>query len=302
MSNIPIPERIRWLGASESAALFDCSPYCTRFELYHIKAGNIPSPFLDDDERVQAGQFLEPAIAAWASEKWEWSLRNVEEYLVNPNVEQMGASLDFETADGEPTEIKNVDSLVFRDGDYEVEGDTLLDAPVHFLIQIQHQLSCRPEAMRGWLVVCVGGNRLYRLEVARHEGLIAKIETEVEAFWQSVHAGIEPKPNFALDAGTISLLYAHQGDETVDMRGNNEFSMLCHEYKDAHGVEKGGKDRKSAALAEIKTMMGDASTAIADDGFKVTSSLVKESTIHRSAHRRFSITRKEKEEKLHGTK
>lgn len=293
MSNIPISERVQWLGASESAALFDCSPYATRFELYHIKAGNIPSPFLDDDERVQAGQFLEPAIARWAAHKWDWTLHNVEEYLTNPNVEQMGCSLDFETADGEPVEIKNVDYQIFRDGGYELDGDILLDAPLHFLIQVQHQLSCRPNAERGWLIVCVGGNRLYRMEIARHEGLIARIESEVEMFWHGVHNGIEPKPNFALDAGTISLLYAHQGDHAVDLRGNNEFAMLCAEYKAAHEVEKQGSKRKSAALAEIKTMMGDAAVAIADDGFKVKASFVKEGTSTRKAHRRFNITQQQ---------
>ncbi|MEX2326947.1 MAG: hypothetical protein WD558_04395, partial [Pseudomonadales bacterium] len=65
----------------------------------------------------------------------------------------------------------------------------------------------------------------------------------------------------------------------------------CAEYKDAHEIEKQGKSRKDAALAEIKTLMEDANTAIADDGFKVKASLIKEATIERKAHRRFSINK-----------
>lgn len=291
MSNIPISERINWLGASESAALLGCSPYVTKFELFHLKSGNIPGANLDDNERVQAGNYLERGIGEWANHKWGWSIRNCEEYLAHNIVSQMGASLDFITADGEPVEIKNVDSLIFRDGDWEVEGDALLDAPVHFLIQVQHQLACLPNAKRGWLVVCVGGNRLYHMEIARHEGVIGRIESEVEAFWQSVRAGQEPKPDFEADSSTISLLYSTQGDRVIDLRGNNRFAYLCAEYKDAHEIEKQGKSRKDAALAEIKTLMEDANTAIADDGFKVKASLIKEATIERKAHRRFSINK-----------
>jgi predicted phage-related endonuclease len=36
--------RAEHVGASEVAALFDCSPYLTCFELWHRKAGNISTP------------------------------------------------------------------------------------------------------------------------------------------------------------------------------------------------------------------------------------------------------------------
>ena len=54
--------RAAHVGASEYAALFDCSPYVTAFELFHRKAGNIDSPDLSDNERVEWGVRLEPAI------------------------------------------------------------------------------------------------------------------------------------------------------------------------------------------------------------------------------------------------
>jgi len=97
MTNIPRSERAKWIGASESAALFGISPYVTKFELWHLKAGTIPPHDLDRVERVQAGQFLEPSIAEWASHKWHWPLRNVAEYTPHPRIPGMGASLDFAT-------------------------------------------------------------------------------------------------------------------------------------------------------------------------------------------------------------
>lgn len=295
MSNIPINERKQWIGASEVAALFGVSPYCTRFELFHMKAGNIPSHDLDGEERVMAGQFLEPSIAAWAAHKWHWPIKNVVEYLKHPTVERMGCSLDFETLEGEPVEIKNVDNLIFRDGDWEVDGDTILDAPAHFLIQVQHQLACTPGKDRGWLIVCVGGNRLYRMEIPRHEKMIARIEREVTAFWADVLAGNEPAPDFEQDASTISLLYGGKGDEIIDLRGNERIKELCAEYRAGLEVEKEGAGRKKAALAEIKTLMNDAQGALVDGGFKVKASFIKESTSVRNAHWRFSITQKKQE-------
>lgn len=295
MSNIPLAERVRWVGASESAALFGVSPFITRFELWHQKAGNIPSADLDHDERVQAGRFLEPSIAAWAAEKWDWPVTNVAEYLPHPTVAHMGASLDFESETGEPVEIKNVDSRRFFDpaSEWATEGEEVLDAPAHMLIQIQHQLACRPGPERGWLVACVGGNRLYRMPVPRHERMTARLEAEVDAFWRSIETGEEPQPDFEADAQAIALLYGGTGGESVDLRQVPRARMLCAEYLDAHEHEKAGKKRKQAALAELKTLMRDARSAIAADGFVVKANHVKGGTYTREPHWRFTVSRKE---------
>ena len=295
MTNIAVSERKHWIGASESAALFGLSPYTSLFELWHQKVGNIPSPDLSTDERVNAGQFMEPSIAAWAAHKWHWPILNVKKYRQHPKVERMGCSLDFETVDClEPVEIKNVDNLIFRDGDWECEGDTILDAPAHHLVQVQHQIACTsgnwPE--RGWLIVCVGGNKLYRMEVPRHVEFIGRLEHEVQQFWATVAANEVPEPNFDVDAGAISLLYGGAGDEFADLRGNDRARELCEAYLAGLEVEKGGKATKSMALAELKTMMQDARGALIDDGYKITASHLKEQTTVRKAHWRFAIRKK----------
>lgn len=292
MTNIARQERVRWVGASESAALLGVSPYLTRFELWHQKAGHIEAANLDGQERIEAGRHLEPAIAAWAAGKWSWPLRNVEAYLAHPSVEGMGCSLDFETLDGEPVEIKNVDRSVFLDGDWLAEGDLLLDAPAHFLIQLQHQLACRPGPARGWLVACVGGNRLYRMEVARHAGLIARIEREVVAFWRSIAAGEAPDPDFLADAAVIGQLYdGGSGEGVVDLRDDLRAHDLCAEYLAALADEKVARERKTRALAELKTKMQGSRVALAAGGMRVRASLVPAAEIHREAHWRFGVSR-----------
>lgn len=302
MTNIPVSERKHWIGASESAALFGVSPYTTRFELWHQKVGNIPGPDISRDERVMGGQFLEPSIAKWAAEKWYWPLQPVPQYRENPRIERMGCSLDFETIDGlEPVEIKNVDTLVFRD-QWAVEDGVIVHAPDHILIQLQHQLSCAPEghpdgeayAQRGWIVACVGGNQLYRMEVARHPAMIERIEREVGHFWLTVEANEPPDPKFDIDAAAIDLLYHGSGIEVQDLQGNARAQELAELYTACTAQEKAAREQKKAALAELKVLMGEARGALLDGGYRITASYLKEITTVRKAHWRFAV-RKPKE-------
>lgn len=292
MTNIPVAERGLWVGSSESAALLGVSPFTTRFALFHEKSGNVARPDLDGLERIEAGRFLEPAIAAWAAHKWSWPVRKVTEYLVHPRVARMGASLDFETAAGEPVEIKNVDSSIFREK-WVSEGDNLIEAPVHYLVQVQHQLACRPAASRGWIVACVGGNKLYRMPVDRHPALVRRIEAEVAAFWAAVDRGDEPAPDFEQDGETLSLLYPRGGGGSVDLTTHNRAPELCDAYLAGKADEKAAKARAEAALAEIKSLVGAASEARVT-GFDISIADIPEGVVAastRRAYRRFNVKR-----------
>ncbi len=291
MTNISREERIHYIGASEAASLLGVSPYCSRFELWHQKAGNVKAPDLDDVERVLAGKYLEPAIAAWATHKWNWPTFGVDTYLENPMVPGMGASLDFEDEDGYPVEIKNVDQWVFLN-EWEADGDTIIDAPIHILVQVQAQLACvvneddgkRPAY--GWLVACVGGNRLYRMKIALHMPTIERIESEVGIFWDEIKSGVEPTPDFRADADTIMAIYSRAGAEVKDMTDNNRLPELCSEYTAAGAAEKAAQSDKATAKAEMLTLIGDAAKALCGDRFKISASVVKETEL--AAHTRKS--------------
>ena len=221
MSAISMEERALFVGASESPALpgIACSPYTTPFELWHRKARNILADDLESVERVQAGQYLEPAIAAWAGDKFSMQLKPVNDYDKHPTIGGMGASLDFETeSNREPVEIKNVDGLVFRDS-WVADGDTIVEAPLHILVQIQHQMAVRPDVDKAWLIVCVGGNQLKRMEVPRHGDTIHMVESAVLSFWESISRQEPPEPDYVADASAISTLYSSSGNEVADMSG-----------------------------------------------------------------------------------
>lgn len=297
MTNIPVEERKNWVGSSESAVLLGCSPYATKFEIWHQKAGNIPVESLDGQERIEAGKFLEPAIGAWASDKWGWPIRNFGDYLRHESVPRMGASLDFEAeSDGAPVEIKNVDGLIFRD-QWACEGDEITDAPLHILVQVQHQLACRPGIDHGWIIACVAGNQLKRMRVPRHGRIIERIEREVASFWGSVEAGQEPRPDFQADAASIAALYVIAGDLIKDMKGDERLARLCQEYHDAKEVEKEAKGVASARRAEILTIIGDTKKVFAD-GFTISAGTVSETEVSyvRRAYRNVRINAETKEQ------
>ncbi len=290
MTNITKDERKNWIGGSEIAALFGLSPYMSKFDLWHRKKGTLPEPDLDN-ERVRAGNHLEPAIADWFKTETGIAVRRVHRYMEHPTVSQFGTSLDYETVTGHlPVEIKNVDGLIFRDK-WEADGDIITDAPMHIILQLQAQMACAGKD-RGYLVACVGGNKLYYMEVAANPGAIKRFESEVEQFWASIRENRAPEPDFTLDASSIAVLYRDASDAEIDMTGNNLLTSLVHDYKQAADEEKAAKALKAAKKAEILTIIGDAKK-VKLDGFTISATTTKEAHVEahtKKAFRNFRVT------------
>lgn len=188
----------------EGALHVECvSPYKPSFRFWQEKAGRL-APDFAETERVTAGKHLEPALAAWAQQKWpDWKLRKVRRYLRHDECEGWGASLDYEAVEPgyPPVEFKNVDFLIFRD-QWEGEGEDLTP-PLHINLQLQAQIGVT-KADHGWIVCCVGGNNLKRVRVPRHEATQQRLREAIDLFWEGVRSGAEP--TWLADADTISRL------------------------------------------------------------------------------------------------
>lgn len=297
MSNIPHDQRRFFVGASEVAALFGLHPQITKFELWHIKAGNVPAADLSDNDRVFWGNTLEPAVAVGVAELKGWRARKVRRYIKHPSVEGMGASLDYEVIGDSRgagvLEIKTVDWLEFR---HWPEGEP----PVHYQLQLQHQLAVTGRAW-GAVGVLIGGNRLEVFEFDRHPGAIARIEAAVREFWQSIAINQPPKPDFQADLATITQLYADASGEPADMHEDNYLASLCADYAAAADQERQASKAKDAAKAEILTKIGSAPRVLAA-GFTISAGEVPGGRIEydRKPYRAFRITpRKDKADDQH---
>lgn len=310
MQILPIANQEQWhkvraqhIGGSEIAALFDKSPYTTKFELWHIKAGNIPAPTIDN-ERVSAGNYMEPAIAAWAVEKWGIKLNKFQGYAVNPELQGMGCTPDYINVDATLlVQIKNVDSLEFyKNPEWDAAGEILTKAPIHILLQCQYELGVTG-IPQGWLVVCVGGNRLLRMEITAREKTIEKLKVEVKAFWDSVHLGAAPKPNYEADADAIAALNLNVDPEkSIDLSTSNRAHECVAAWLGGKQHATDSETLISASSAELMEMIGENGTAIVGD-FIIKSGIVKASAGKpitpgmvgmiigaRKAYRNFSIT------------
>lgn len=264
------------VGGSEIAALFNLHPHLTAFELWMQKSGHLPLADLSGNSRVEAGIFMEPAIAAWVQHRTGWNVRKVEAYAQHPTVAGMGASPDYE-ADGHPTregvgtvQIKNVDAIQFL---------SWVDSkpPLTFLLQVQHEIACGGYEW-GALAVCIGGNRLEVFEYNRHAKTIARIEAAVTEFWRTVREGIEPVPDFERDLETIQALYSSADSEkVVDLTASAAFADACARYVAASEEIRAKRRDRDAAKAELLTLIQDAAVAIGA-GFKLSASNNKAGT------------------------
>lgn len=253
------------VGASEVAALFDASPYLTHFELWHRKTGTIATPEFNhvgedgtpEDERIYWGVKLESAIIGAAKERFGYTDREQVANLTNGK--GLGGHPDRRVVCPKRgpgvLEIKTADWLIRKGW-----GD---EPPLHYLLQSQAYQGL-DQVQWGDVLVLVGGNKLERFCYDFRPKVYAEIEKRVEAFWQSVHEGRAPKPDYTRDGDTIRELCANPGDTVADLRGDNLAAIAAAEYQAGKAIEKEGKARAEAALAELIDKMGESGTALLD--------------------------------------
>lgn len=298
------------ITSTESAALFGMSPYATRFELWHRKkAGQILQ--IEENERMRWGTRLQDAIARGIAEDCGIKVRKLNAYMRH-NHSRMGASFDFEVVGVDTTvtdyvatladmytahgpgvlEIKNVDSLIFRDQWVKNEDGTY-EAPEHIELQLQHQLHV---VDRDWGVIAamVGGNRPVIITRLRDEHVGGAVQAQVDAFWQSIESNQPPAPDFRLDADTISKMYGFADPGKVfDARNDETVTSLCARYRELADAEKNAEEEKKAVKAQLLTLIGDAEKVLAN-GFTISAGVVgpAEVAYTRAAYRNFRITAK----------
>lgn len=219
----PVPADAIFLGC--------LSPYKTGFRVWCEKSGLLEPEDLSGNERVQAGKFMEPSIAAWSEHKWGWNLRKTRRYLTHEMVNGWGATLDYEIIAPAypPVEMKVVDRAVFRN-EWVADKDGIAAPPLHINLQLQAQIGVG-NALTGWIVAVVGGNELVRGEIERHGPTQVRITDAIVAFWRSVKAGEVPE-RYA-DNDTIVDLYrdGSPNETPLDLKADPDLPGLCARYK-----------------------------------------------------------------------
>lgn len=278
--------RAQDITSTEISALFGLSPYSTHYELWYRKKENLVLQ-IEENERMKWGNRLEAAIAHGIAEDNGWKVEPLKCYMRDSSL-RMGSSFDFAIEPDGILEIKNVDSLAFKEG--WITDDDCDEAPTHIELQVQHQLALSGRSF-AYIGALVGGNRVKLIRREPNEKIISKIKRKIAEFWQSIDDNKPPSPDFKNDSQFISSLYNYADPGKVyDASADVEIITLAEKYRLAGEDEKEAKERKDEAKAKILMQVSDAEKVISDM-FTISAGMIGPAKVEytRDGYRTFRI-------------
>lgn len=267
------------ITSTDCAVLFGLSKYKTLYELWHEKKEGHISSF-EETERMKWGSRLEPVIAAGVAEDLGLTVKPLKEYHRHDQI-RAGSSFDFITTDNQILEIKNVDSLVYRN---EWTDD---EAPPHIELQVQHQMLVYGNSNA---IICalIGGNELRTINRKADPDIQKLIIKKINEFWQSIDNNKPPEPEWSADAGYI--ISRHSFAEPGTVLETDEMLDLVLKYKKTTELLKKIESKKEEIKAKIMVQMGTYEKAKGEK-YSISAGMIGESEVSytRKAYRNFKV-------------
>jgi putative phage-type endonuclease len=262
--NAPIstaPDRTKYIGGSDIAAVLGISPYKTAVDLWIDKT----TPAREDNRNARAksrGTRLEPYILDMIRDEHGLQIVAQNERYIDASVPYFAAEIDAETAD-ENVEIKTVHPFKSKEWG-ELDTDQL---PLHYVAQVQWGLGIRQkERCRVFALI---GDDLRAYVVDRDDETIQAMREKAADFWtRYVLAKLRPPFDFA-DSKTLETLrrlYPGTDGSTVEATAMHEHwravMQTAQDMRDKYeGVIEGAKAHLMAemgAAAHLKFADGKA--------------------------------------------
>lgn len=262
--NAPIittPDRTKFMGGSDIAAVLGISPYKTAVDLWIDKT----TPPREDGRNARAksrGTRLEPYILDMIRDEHGLQIVANNKRYIDPAVPYFAAEIDAETVD-ENVEIKTVHPFKSKEWG-ELETDQL---PLHYVAQVQWGLGIRQKDR--CRVFALIGDDLRAYVVERDDETIEAMREKAAEFWtRYVLAKLRPPLDFAdsktLD--TLRRLYPGTDGSTVEATAMHEHwravMQTAQDMRDKYeGVIEGAKAHLMAemgAAAHLKFSDGKA--------------------------------------------
>lgn len=277
--------RSRVITSTEVSALFKCNPYMTEYELWNRKkSGDVVR--IDETERMRWGNRLEAAIAEGAAADMGVGAQPMKSFIYIEDL-RIGSSFDYKTDAGEIMEIKNVDSMVYRDKWID-DGDGNIEAPPHIELQVQFQMLVSGISS-AWIVALVGGNKIVKTRRAYNSKIGIAIGNKVREFWESIDKGTQPAPDFERDAEYIISLYDTAEPNKI-MDADEHIEFMAQEYRTFSEKIKELEKQKDAIKAKLLMAIGD-SEKVKGQQFTISAGVVgpAEVSYKRDGYRSFKI-------------
>ncbi|MBF6560520.1 MAG: YqaJ viral recombinase family protein [Candidatus Binataceae bacterium] len=254
---------LRTVSASQAAALFDQSPYCTRWMLWQHFARGLPLG-AEPDERIEWGTLLQDDILRATARRYRFEVEENSESIYLRRG-PLGATIDGRMRVPDQGDViieaKNIDWQRWRDTWSESAA-----AP-HVEIQMQVQLFSAT-ADRGVIAALVGGNELKCYERETNRALQRELQDAAGDFLASVVAGKEPDPlGSPIELPLLAALYpATEAGAVVEAHGDEELALAVRQYAWAAEQEAFAGKLKNQLRAKLLGRLGAAAELHVDGG------------------------------------
>ena len=261
-------------GASEAAAVVGQDPYCTPWELYHRKTGDIPDKADSESIHLRRGIHLEPFIVA------EYQRANPGQPIEYPMGTYCHPVHEFVIAspDAGLSEVSGLECkfVGWRLADMIGEPGTN-QLPPHWIIQGQQQM-----AVMGWesivFAVLVEVETLKIYHVERHEGIIEALITAERELWERIQNREPPEPEcWAGHLDAVKKVFRDIDPGKV-VHLTDKAKTAWARKREIDVAVKALEDERDTIKAQVYASLGDAQLGIIDGEKCIRRQMVKAST------------------------
>lgn len=244
------------LGASVCAAILGEDPHKSPYDLWREFTDPSTRPQLDDNEAVEAGVALEPAIAQWAAKRLGIEITYKPGALIqHPQLPFMRCHPDaMVVGENAGVEVKNrglQTARVYAElADFQDDMDRAQASEV-----LQCHASITVSRAKHWyLGVAVGGQKLLTFKILRDDAICEAIEKKYEEFWGYVERREPPPP---INVSDCNRLWPTQRPGSY-IDATEEIAALVKERAAIKSRLKEAKERVDWLDFQIKAYMKDA--------------------------------------------
>jgi predicted phage-related endonuclease len=280
-----IVDRAEWLElrkqdvtASVVGALLTEHDYATPMHLWAEHRG-VEFEAKPENKRMRRGRKLEKLVGEEVEELHpDWKIEPVGAYYRDPEL-RLGATPDFWVLN-DPRGRGVLQAKTAAPDIIAKKWDDGRVPPDWIVWQVRTEMLLTDAAFGAIAVLDPFNWDCYLIEVERNAEAELALVAAVKRFWELVHAGVEPEPDFTRDAAVVRALTRRETPgEVRDLSGNNALPDLLAARAMFKKSIAEYELRCEAIETELKFLMGEAEQAIGLNGWRVTYK-----TEHRTAY------------------
>jgi putative phage-type endonuclease len=234
-----LKERIKYIGASEAAAVLGLSRWQTPIEIWAYKTGQIEPEDISDETHVWLGNELEETVAKHFCKTTGKKVHRVNEAYIHKDYDFLRCHIDRKV-EGESAVLQCKTASQFKAKEWEGE-----DIPVEYIVQEYHELACSCYD-KAYIYVLVGNKEFHMKIVERDNAVINNmIKKEVDFWNEFVIPKVMPETVTKNDSDILYKLFpdVQTGKEIIlPDRFNQIKKSLDSINQDIHALE-GQRDK-----------------------------------------------------------